>query len=66
MFVFHLFVCDKWCKNVTVKRKRGRPIGGKSDAAVRAYWRYTKSNYRARMQKHADKDIQTAAKKCTP
>ncbi len=53
-------------KNVTVKRKRGRPIGGKSDAAVRAYWRYTKSNYRARMQKHADKDIQTAAKKCTP
>ena len=42
------------------KPKRGRPIGGKSDPTLRAYWRNTQSNYRARMNKAAKKDLNSS------
>ncbi|NLT52840.1 MAG: hypothetical protein GXX85_18195 [Ignavibacteria bacterium] len=45
------------------KRPRGRPIGGKSDPTLRAYWRYTKSNYRSKMSKEAKKDINQARRR---
>lgn len=40
------------------KRKRGRPMGGKSDPTLRNYWRLTQQNYRAKMNKDAKKDLQ--------
>jgi len=43
--------------NEQPKRKRGRPIGGKANPIVREYWRYTKSDYRAKMNSEAKKDM---------
>jgi hypothetical protein len=48
------------CVDLNNKRGRGRPIGGKAPASVREYWRFTKSDYRAKMNCEARKDLRKA------
>lgn len=44
------------------KKRCGRPLGGKHPANMREYWRLTQSNYRAKMNTNAKKDLNQARK----